>query len=293
MSIVSVQLSGLLGEALDANRSGRLSHFITGPRSPAIALFDPVKRAHNEEGDWYGEHAGKWLVAAARAAHRSGDAGLAANVVAVADHLVSTQEADGYLGNYAPQRRFMVPQPPKPETWNGEPALRTWDVWTHSYLLLGLIEVHRCFGHARHLDAARRIGDLCWRTFCERGLDITSVGNHHGMSATVLLDPAVDLHALTGEPRYLELAERVLAQADANPRLALLQKALDGADPSEIATGKAYQLCWNLVGLAKLHRATGRADCREALDRQWRAIRDHHIGLGGGPFGAWAPSRSL
>ena len=288
MSIVSVQLSGLLGEALDANRSGRLSHFITGPRSPAIALFDPVKRAGNEEGDWYGEHVGKWLVAAARAAHRSGDAGLAANVVAVADHLVSIQEADGYLGNYAPQRRFMVPQPPKPETWNGEPALRTWDVWTHSYLLLGLIEVHRCFGHSRHLDAARRIGDLCWRTFCERGLDITSVGNHHGMSATVLLDPAVDLHALTGEPRYLELAERVLAQADANPRLALLQKALDGADPSEIATGKAYQLCWNLVGLAKLHRATGRADCREALDRQWRAIRDHHIGLGGGPFGGVA-----
>ncbi|MCW5579732.1 MAG: glycoside hydrolase family 127 protein [Luteimonas sp.] len=285
MNATSVRLGGLLGDALDANRAGRLSHFITGPDSPAIRIFDPERRARNEDGDWYGEHAGKWLVAAAKAAARSGDAGLTANVLAVADHLVSVQEPDGYLGNYAPARRFMVSQPQKPESWNGEPALRTWDVWTHSYLILGLVETYRRFGHARHLDAARRIGDLCWRTFCEAGLDTTSVGNHHGMSATVLMDPAMELHALTGEPRYLALAERVLAQADANPRLALLQLALAGADPSEIATGKAYQLCWNLVGLAKLQRATGRADYARALDLQWRAIRDHHLSLGGGPFG--------
>ncbi len=281
----AVRFGGLLGDALDANRRGRLSHFITGPGSPAIAVFDPPHRDHNEEGDWYGEHAGKWLVAAAKAAARSGDAALRMRVVAVADHLASVQLEDGYLGTYAPHRRFMVPQPPMPESWNGEPALRTWDVWTHAYLLLGLVEVHRCFGDDRHLQAARRIADLCWRTFCVEGLDITSVGNHHGMSATVLLDPAADLHLLTGEPRYLELAERVLAQADANPRLALLRQARSGADPSEIATGKAYQLCWNLVGLAKLQRATGREDLAQALDLQWRAIRDHHISLGGGPFG--------
>src|SRR5690606_27349560 len=94
-----------------------------------------------------------------------------------------------------------------------------------------------------------------------------------------------ELYLLTGEPRYLQLAECVLEQANASPRLALLERALAGADPSEIATGKAYQLCWNLVGLARLHRATGRADYREALDRQWQAIREHHLSLGGGPFG--------
>jgi len=281
----AVRLQGLLGEALDANRRGRLSHFIEGPHSPAVAIFDPAHREHNEEGDWYGEHAGKWLSAAARAARRSDDAALRDKVLSVADYLCSVQADDGYLGNYAAPRRFMVPQPPKPESWNGEPALRTWDIWTHSYLLLGLIETWKCFGQARHLAAARRIGDLCWRTFCGQGLDITTVGNHHGMSATVLLDPAVDLYEASGDARYLELAERILAQANANPRLALLDQALAGADPSEIATGKAYQLCWNLVGLAKLHRATGNAAHRRALDLQWQAIRDHHLSLGGGPFG--------
>ena len=39
---MKVTLEGLLGEALDANRRGRLSHFITGADSPAIALFSPA-----------------------------------------------------------------------------------------------------------------------------------------------------------------------------------------------------------------------------------------------------------
>jgi uncharacterized protein len=68
-----VHLGGPLGEALDANLQGRLTHFIVDETSPAIALFAPERRALNTEGDWYGEHAGKWLVAAAKAVARSGD----------------------------------------------------------------------------------------------------------------------------------------------------------------------------------------------------------------------------
>ncbi|MBD9434963.1 glycoside hydrolase family 127 protein [Pseudoxanthomonas sp. PXM03] len=287
-SPAQVTLGGVLGAALDANRAGRLHHFIVDEHSPAIALFAPQHVDHNEEGDWYGEHAGKWLVAAARAAARDGDAGLQANVRRVADYLVSRQQPDGYLGNYAPARRFMHPQPPKPLTWDGAPALRTWDIWTHSYLILGLLEVHRHFPDAAYLEAARRIGDLCWRVLTEGGIDITTLGNHHGMSATVLMDPAMELYFATGEARYLQLAEHVLAQADAHAPLALLTRALAGADAAEIATGKAYQLAWNLVGLAKLARATGEARYHEAVDRVWQSIRERHLTLGGGPWGGVA-----
>ena len=71
MSRARVVLHGLLGGALAANHAGRLSHFITDQSSPAIALFDPARWAKNHEGDWYGEHAGKWLVAASKAAART------------------------------------------------------------------------------------------------------------------------------------------------------------------------------------------------------------------------------
>jgi DUF1680 family protein len=285
---VEVRLEGLLGAALEANRRGRLSHFIVDETSPAIAIFDPAHTQHNREGDWYGEHAGKWLYAAAKAAARSEDAALIENLHRVAGYLVSVQQADGYLGNYAPERRFMRPQPPKPVSWDGAPSVRTWDIWTHSYLILGLLEVHKHFPRSEYLQAACRIGDLCLRTLTDGGIDITDLGNHHGMSATVLMDPAVELYFATGEARYLALAKRVLEQADRNPMLALLTRALSGADASEIATGKAYQLAWNLVGLAKLHKATGEAALAEAVHHLWRNIRDHHLTLGGGPWGGVA-----
>jgi len=288
MSAPATRLDGLLGEALRANLQGRLSHFIEDEHSPAIALFAPEQREHNRAGDWYGEHAGKWLYAAAKAAARSGDTTLRGHVQRVADFLVSVQEPNGYLGTYAIDHRFMVQQPPKPVSWDGAPSVRTWDIWTHGYLVLGLLEVHRHSGEARHLDAARRIGDLCLRTLTEGGIDITELGNHFGMSATVLLDPAVELHLVTGEARYLELARRILAQANDEPNLALLTRALADTDAAFIATGKAYQLAWNLVGLAKLYRATGEHDYRVAVDNLWNSIREKHLTLGGGPWGGVA-----
>ena len=288
MKPLSIEIHGLLGDALRANAAGRLSHFIVDETSPAIAIFAAEHTAQNEEGDWYGEHAGKWLYAAAKAAARTHDADLSAHVRRVADFLVSRQDTDGYLGTYAPERRFTVKRPPKPKSWNGEPVPRTWDAWIHAYLILGLVEVHKHFADARYLDAARHIGDLCWRMLSEGGIDVCELGNHHGMSATVLLDAAVELHFATCEPRYLDLALLILKQADANPDLALLAKALAGADASEIATGKAYQLIWNLVGLAKLHRATGAPEYLRAVENLWTNIRDLHLSLGGGPWGGVA-----
>lgn len=285
---VCVRLDGLLGQALAASRSGHLAHFITDETSRPIALFQPACVSHNHEGDWYGEHAGKWLATAARAANRTGDAALTESVRRVADFLVSVQEADGYLGTYAPERRFMCQRGPAPRTWDGAPALRTWDIWVHSYLILGLLDAGKFLSAPRYVEAARRIGDLCWRTLTEGGIAITTLGNHHGLSATVLLDPAVELYFATGEKKYLELAELILKQASASPALELLPQALAGTDAAFISTGKAYQLSWNLVGLAKLHRATGDSRYLRAVQQVWENIRQFHLTLGGGPWGGVA-----
>ena len=99
-----VQLEGLLGRALHANRSGHLTAFVADETSRPIALFAPARVCCNHEGDWYGEHAGKWLYTAARAAQRTSDPGLIANLHRVAGYLVHVQEPDGYLGTYAPAR---------------------------------------------------------------------------------------------------------------------------------------------------------------------------------------------
>lgn len=287
-SPASVRLGGPLGQALTASQSAHLTHFIRDETSPPIALFCPPHAQHNHEGDWYGEHAGKWLCAAALAVQRTGDATLAASLRRVADYLVSVQGADGYLGTYTPERRFMCRQVTGPRTWDGAPARRTWDVWVHSYLILGLLEAGRVLAHPACIAAARKIGDLCWNTFSTGKIDITTLGNHHGLSATILLDPAVELYLVTQEPRYLELAKLILKQASDAPALELLPQALAGTDAAFIGTGKAYQLSWNLVGLVKLHRATGDPSYLNAVFNTWESIRQHHLTLGGGPWGGVA-----
>lgn len=284
----AVRLGGILGEAVEANRRGRLSHFIVDEHSPAIALFAPEQVARNEQGDWYGEHAGKWLTAATRAAVRASDEALLARVRHVADWLIKRQDEDGYLGNYAPSRRFMHKQPPRPWSWNGEPALRTWDIWTHAYLILGFVELWRATNDKRYLAAARGIGELCHRILTTSDIRITELGNHFGLSASVLLDPSVELFFATREHAYLELALTIVEQLEQEPANCLFSQALTATDPADIATGKAYQILWNMVGIAKLYRATGNQPFLTAALNIWQAVRDHHLTLGGGPWGGVA-----
>ncbi len=287
-SAAQVRLDGPLGRALAASQAAHLARFIRDETSPPIALFCPEHTRHNHEGDWYGEHAGKWLCATAHAVERTADPQLTASLRRVADYLVGVQESNGYLGTYAPARRFMCRQVSGPRTWDGAPGQRTWDIWVHSYLILGLLETGRVLAHPPYIAAARKIGDLCWQTLSTGGIDITSLGNHHGLSATVLLDPAVELYLETREPRYLELARLILKQASEAPMLELMSQALAGTDAAFIATGKAYQLSWNLVGLVKLHRATGESSYLQAVEKVWASIRQFHLTLGGGPWGGVA-----
>jgi hypothetical protein len=276
-----VTLRGMLGKAMHANHQGRLKRFIKDPASKPIAIFSPEAVARNFAGDWNGEHAGKWLYAAARAAARTGDAELAASVRSVADYLVSRQEPSGYLGTYAPTAESRLTSPTIAGT-------RTWDVWVHSYIILGLLEVNRFYPDERYLRAARRVGDLCYQVFVRDGRSTADQGNHLGLSGTILLEPAAELYRATGEPKYLELANRIVEQIEARPALAMLSRSLKGVDLQAMGDGKIYQLLWNFVGFAKLYEVTGRSEYLRAAEHASRNVVEDHLTPGGGPWGGVA-----
>ena len=102
-----VRWEGVLGDAITASYEKRLKHFIVDETSVPIALFSEAQAEQNTTGLYWGEHAGKWLFAASRAAARTGDAALAARVRHIADYLLSTQRPDGYIGTYPAEWRFM------------------------------------------------------------------------------------------------------------------------------------------------------------------------------------------
>lgn len=279
----AVRWDGLLGDAITASTEKRLRTFIQDENSIPLALFGREGSEKNTEGRYWGEHVGKWLFTASRAAARTGDARLEAQVRGIADHLVSTQETDGYIGTYPRALRFMA----------GQNTLTRgkWDVWVTAYVIMGLLEVNRHFPDERYVEASCRLADLCWQTFSSGAVKITDLSNHQGLSATILLEPVADLYGLTREARYLELARLVLTQAE--ERFGLVSRTRAAADVQTISTGKAYQLCWQFFGLATLHRVTGDSQYLEMARNAAESVRRHHLTLGGGPWGGIASHREV
>jgi len=286
----NVRVEGFLGINIDASRDGRLKTFITGPKSLPVSIFDRDsvaktvnlnRRPDGEDyfvgGGWLGEHVGKWLIAAARAANRTKDTQLIETVIKVAGYLIEVQEADGYLGTYAPSVRMTAPGP-YPE--------RTWDVWVHSYLMLAFLELYQYWPDDRYLNVVRKIGDLCIKTFGKNGIkSLAYMGNHVGLSGTILLEPVIELYKTTGEQKYLSLAEHIIKQIEERPGLEIVSRSLAGYDLEEIGDGKIYQLNWNYVGIAKLYEVTCNEDYLKAVLHAWQNIKDHHLTLAGGPWG--------
>ena len=272
----TVTLAGALGEAIEASYRQRLKKFVEDETSLPISLYSAEQKEANRRGDWYGEHAGKWLVAASRAAMRTGDQELANTVLQVARFLADQQEANGYLGTYASDATCRFTNP-------GAKDVRSWDVWNHSYMILGLLEANALLPSEGFLSTAVRIADLLIDTFNSDSL--TSHGNHNGLSSTVLLDPIVSLYFVTKNQKYLTFANRIVDEIEKKPELRLIGRAIEGDDAAKLGTGKAYQLIWTFLGIAKLFQATGEPRLLEATLAFHANVWEHHLTLGGGPWG--------
>lgn len=273
-TVASIRISGPLGAAIDASLAGRLSRFIKDPESEPAALFDPAQRVNSKAGDWYGEHAGKWLIAATRAARRTGCDVLSARVMEIALCLCRQQEPDGYLGTYAPDG----PRFTNPSAANA----RTWDVWVHAYAMLGLLEVNRLLGDPALVSACHRVYQLLDRIFRQDGRDICQYGNHQGLSSLIVIHPMAQLTLDTNDPGPAALALHLLETAS---DLDVVGKLLRGEDIAAIGTGKIYQLAWLLQGLAVLSVAAKRPELASAARKGWESIRAEHLTPGGGPWG--------
>ena len=273
----AVNIKGFLGDAIKISEQGRLLSLPCWNDGQLIKIFSPESRLKGTTNDWYGEHAGKWLYSTALAVNRTSDEKLKSLLFKTADYLISTQEKDGYLGTYSPDRRI---------TNNTFTSFNTsWDVWNLSYMVLGLLEVHRYFPNENYLSAAKKIGELFLQTFGEGKQNITEYGTRRGLSATIILDPVVELYRVTGDQRYLDLTTDVISRMEEKEGMHLISDMLNNTDLINVGDGKAYQLCWNLTAVAKLYQLTGNPDYLKALENAWNNIKDFHLTATGGPWG--------
>ncbi len=272
----NITVQGLMGEALSSSKEGRLKHFIKDKNSKPIAIFSFEARKSKTKSGWKGEHAGKWLYAASKAAYRSSDKTLKQNIQDVAAYLISTQEEDGYLGTNAPSIRM---------TTDSSLNIKSWDVWIHTYMISGLLEANAYFPNDKYVHTAKKIGDLMIKTFMEDGKSLAHNSFHHGMVGTGSLDAFVELYNTTNNEKYLDFAQYCVDQMKYRKGLDLVNRSLKGYDLANIGNGKIYEMLRNYVGLAKLYQVTNNKDYLEACIHAWHNIKAKHLTPTGGPWG--------
>lgn len=256
-----VTMAGWLGARVDLNGSHRLLH---ADLEPLLAGYRSKPGTHA----WIGEHIGKWMHAATLTWARTGDAALRERLDYAARELIATQEPDGYLGTYAPDKRF------------GLEKEAEWDVWSSKYCLVGLLAYYRYTGNESALATSRKVADLLIQTFPSKK-SILAAGTHLGMAATSVLEPIVQLYRLTGDTRYLGFAEYIVQAWQEPNGPDIIDSLIEKHKVARVANGKAYEMLSNLVGLSELARVTGDRKMIDALAIAWRDIVDTQLYVSG------------
>ncbi len=125
------------------------------PRAAHDLFRDRIGTSGDPRAWWDAETRGNWLWGFVMMAHLAGSAEHRARAGALVADLLASQDADGYLGIYAPGARYA-----HADGENGE-------LWAQSRALLPLIAHHEATGDARAFDAVRRAVDLTLRHYTD------------------------------------------------------------------------------------------------------------------------------
>jgi DUF1680 family protein len=243
----SVRISGRLGDKLDLCITNRL---LAQDIESVVAPY----RAKTETGgaDWRCEYWGKWFTSLTLADAYHSTPATREKRDEAAKALIATAAPDGYLGTRVPAHR-----------------LEGWDVWGCKYALLGLIADYDRTHDPAVLNAARRQTDVLIAELGPGKTNIADVGEWNGLPASSVLEPVVLLYERTGEKKYLDFAEHIVACWSVPSKrlpagMRLVEDALAGKNPDQMCAPKAYEMMSCFEGLCELYRATGEREYLEA-----------------------------
>lgn len=230
---------------------------------------------HDEHSCWQSEFWGKWFTSAVLAYQYKPTPELSRILKKAVDGLIATQTKEGYIGNYAPESR-----------------LDAWDIWGRKYCMLGLIAYYDLTKDKKALNAAAKEADYLIGELGEKKIPIVKLGNHRGMAASSVLEPACQLYVRTGNKKYLDFAEEIVRQWETPEGPQLISKAdvpVEKRFPKPAASEwyswkqgqKAYEMMSCYEGLLELYRITGDETYKKAVEETWQSILDTEINIAG------------
>jgi len=200
---------------------------------------------------WNGETEGNWRAGHMMMAYLAEDPAAMAEADRYVKHILASQDADGYLGIFAPDCRF---------SHQGE-------LWTQACLLRGLLAYSELTGNEQVFHAVRRAADLSVKVYGSRERPLP-VGESHDL---MIIDVLEWLHARTGEDKYRDFSLWFYEQWSRN------ESEKDATLPSLLNakksfTGHGANTYENLRVPLWLATATGRSDLRRASENAFLKV---------------------
>ena len=264
----SVKIEGYVGEKIDLIINRRI-------KSQSVeALVDPFR--HKDETHlWQSEFWGKWILSAISSYAYNRDPEMLVIIQTAVHDLMATQLPSGYIGNYSDSAR-----------------LQQWDIWGRKYTLLGLLAYYDLTGDKTVLRSACRLADNLLSEVGPGKVNIVKTGNYRGMPSCSILEPMVYLYRRTGDKRYLDFANYIVAQWETADGPKLISSALAGIRVSErfphpaewwsYENGqKAYEMMSCYEGLLELYRITGVQSYLKAVEMAVSSIIEDEINIAG------------
>lgn len=237
-------------------------------------MADVFRRRPN--GFATGEFWGKATRALSRHVAATGDPRLRALLDATLADLISTQDANGCISGYKPDR----------QPYNT-------DVWDRKYVLLGLLHGYSVTRDSKVLEAAKRAADHMLTQLGPppkvRVYDTHYIthpprqeGGFQGMESTSVLEPFAWLHLLTGKKEYLDFCRYLIEEEGGSKRGSIFKAALTGGDVKDFGgdgtprgtVAHAYNIISVFEGMSQYHRATGEPKWRQAILNVHRNISE-------------------
>ena len=236
--------------------------------------FTSVFRAKTEDRLWQSEFWGKYMHAAVPFMDYADDAALRAKVAASVRDVLAAQEPGGYVGNYREDARYRK---------------GNWDVWGTKYTLLGLLFYHQATGDKSALDGAERLAAYLMNEVGPGKRAMHETGNFRGMPSCSVLEPVVWLYRATGKKVYLDYANYIRDEMDADDGARLLKDA-DKAVFDRVTDGsawgatslKAYEMMSCYQGMLDLYDAIGEKRLFDAALKAARSIAESEVNIVGG-----------
>ena len=263
--------------------------------------------------DWIGEQPGKWLESAVWAGRQAGDRELEAKARAVLTRLQRAQEPSGYLGITDPAIR------------SAEKPLRGMDAYELTFLLHALITASEEWDDPTAVETARRLAGYVvdhigpgkaefwpssYRPPANRNLvlgrraigvpsdsprvpkpvlhsEIAGHAIHYGWEGTLLIDPVLRVHRLTGDARLLDWsrwAAEGLDRWSGWDAFSKLDRVADGRIGLHQLQPYAHvhTLQMNFLGFLRLYEATGDAGLLRKVQGAWDDTVRRHMAITGG-----------